>query len=63
VGEAIMRAIARLALERGAARIDLAVLDWNPARGFYERLGLSQQAEWLPYRLDRAGIEALAGEA
>lgn len=60
VGEALMRAIARLALERRAARVDLAVLDWNPARGFYERLGLSQQAEWLPYRLDRAGIEALA---
>jgi GNAT superfamily N-acetyltransferase len=62
VGETIMRAVARLALERGAARIDLAVLDWNPARSFYERLGLSQQAEWLPYRLDRAGIEALAEE-
>jgi GNAT superfamily N-acetyltransferase len=63
VGEAIVRAIARLALERGAARIDLAVLDWNPARGFYERLGLAQQAEWLPYRLEREGIEALAADA
>ena len=62
VGEAIMRAIARLALERNAARLDLAVLDWNPARGFYDRLGLSHQETWLPYRLDRAGIEALAGE-
>ncbi len=61
VGEAIMVAIARLALERGAARIDLAVLDWNPARGFYERLGMSHQADWLPYRMERAAIEALAG--
>lgn len=63
VGEAIMTAIARLALERDAARIDLAVLDWNPARGFYERLGLSHQNAWLPYRMDRTAIEALAGGA
>ncbi len=62
VGEAIMRAIARLALERNAARLDLAVVDWNPARGFYDRLGFAHHEEWLPYRLDRVGIEALASE-
>ena len=58
-----MAAVARLAHERGAARIDLAVLDWNPARGFYERLGMSHQADWLPYRMERPAIEALANEA
>lgn len=59
-GRALLQAIAVLARERGAARIDLAVLDWNPARDFYTRLGFAQQAEWLPYRLEADGIEALA---
>lgn len=59
-GRALLAAIARLARERNAPRVDLAVLDWNPARGFYERLGFRQQQEWLPYRLDADGIAALA---
>ena len=60
-GRALLEALARLAVARGAPRIDLAVLDWNPARAFYERLGFTRQHEWLPYRLDAAGITALAG--
>lgn len=62
-GRALMAAAAAVARERGCARLELSVLDWNPARGFYERLGMRHQESWLPYRLDAAGIEALAGEA
>ncbi|MGE3857247.1 MAG: N-acetyltransferase family protein [Dehalococcoidia bacterium] len=62
-GRAILQALARVARDRGAPRIDLAVLDWNPARGFYERLGFRRQQEWLPYRLEAAGIAALAEAA
>ncbi|TAJ16600.1 MAG: GNAT family N-acetyltransferase [Dehalococcoidia bacterium] len=62
-GRAILAAVAQIAWERGAARIDLAVLDWNPARGFYEALGMSQQDEWLPYRMERDAIARLATEA
>lgn len=62
VGLAILEALARIARDRGAPRIDLAVLDGNPARGFYEHLGFTRQHEWLPYRLEAAGISALAGE-
>jgi GNAT superfamily N-acetyltransferase len=61
-GRAILEALARIAHDRGAPRIDLAVLDWNPACGFYERLGFRQQSEWLPYRLEADGIAALACE-
>lgn len=61
-GRALLSALARLARDRGAARIDLAVLDWNPARGFYERLGFTQQTEWLPYRLEGDAIARLAGD-
>ena len=61
-GRAILEALARTARDRGAARIDLAVLDWNPARGFYTALGFTQQHEWLPYRLEADGIARLAGD-
>jgi len=63
VGRALMVAVTRLARDRGAARLDLAVLDWNPARGFYEGLGMSHQQTWLPYRMERDAIERLASEA
>ena len=63
VGRALMASVAAIAGERGSARVELSVLDWNPSRAFYERLGMSHQQEWLPYRLDGSGIEALAGEA
>ena len=63
VGRALMAAVARLARERDAARVDLAVLDWNPARGFYEALGMSHQRTWRPYRMEREAIDRLAAEA
>ena len=52
-----------LAHERGWPRLDLSVLDWNPARGFYERHGMSHQQEWLPYRMEADTIARLAAEA
>ena len=62
-GFALMTALAEIARDRGWKRLDLSVLDWNPARKFYEQLGMSHESEWLLYRLDEAGIEALAGAA
>jgi hypothetical protein len=35
-----MARLAAIAIERGWGRIDFHVLDWNPAREFYHRLGL-----------------------
>lgn len=60
VGHALMAATANIAAERKCARLELSVLDWNPARSFYERLGMVRQDGWLPYRLDVSGIERLA---
>ena len=59
-GFALMRRLAEIADQRGWTRLDLSVLDWNPARRFYERLGMSHQSEWLPYRMERPQIAALA---
>ncbi len=63
VGRALMSSVAGIARERGSARVELSVLDWNPARTFYERLGMSHQREWLPYRIEGDGINELADEA
>tara|TARA_Y100000588_G_scaffold371250_1_gene442335 strand:+ start:2366 stop:2863 length:498 start_codon:yes stop_codon:yes gene_type:complete len=59
VGHALMAAAANIAAERKCPRLELSVLDWNPARSFYERLGMIRQESWLPYRLDASGIERL----
>ncbi|SMH58769.1 GNAT family N-acetyltransferase [Azospirillum agricola] len=62
VGRKLLSAVARRAVERGYRRVDLNVLDWNPARGFYDRVGFRQMKEWLPYRLTGDGLTALAAE-
>ena len=62
VGRRLMTALARLTVQRRCARLDLSVLDWNPACGFYESLGLTRLAEWLPYRATGAALAALAQE-
>ena len=60
VARALMRALAQECRANGWRRIDLNVLDWNPARGFYERLGFRWIRTWLPYRLDGAALDKLA---
>ena len=59
-GFALMRALAQVAEARGWARLDLSVLDWNPARKFYHQIGMTHESEWLLYRLDDEGIAKLA---
>ena len=60
-GEALMRHLARTALEAGCGRMEWQVLDWNQlALGFYQRLGARRNHEWLPYRLLREDLERLA---
>lgn len=60
VGRRLLAALARVALERGCTRLDLDVLDWNPARRFYERSGLRRQRGWLAYRADAPALARLA---
>ncbi|WP_422003111.1 GNAT family N-acetyltransferase [Reyranella sp.] len=60
---ALMQALARECVAKGYKRIDLNVLDWNPARGFYERLGFRWIRTWLPYRLSGEALETLASSS
>lgn len=62
VGRRLMARLAAVALERGWGRIDFQVLDWNPARRFYERLGLGHVGDWLRYGGDEAALKRLAAE-
>ena len=61
VARALMVALAKECRALGYKRIDLNVLDWNPARGFYEKTGFRWIKNWLPYRLSGEALEKLAG--
>lgn len=63
VARALMQGLARECVAKGYKRIDLNVLDWNPARGFYERLGYRWIRNWLPYRLSGEALVALASSS
>ena len=64
IGRALLRALARVACERGCGRMEWAVLDWNePALKFYQSLGARQMKEWIVHRLTPVEIDKLAGEA
>ncbi|NNG02594.1 MAG: GNAT family N-acetyltransferase [Inquilinus sp.] len=59
-GRALVVRLARIAVERRCARFEFSVLDWNPARRFYEALGFEGLTEWIPYRLDGKALRRLA---
>ena len=60
VGQRLLVTLAKIAVARDCARLELSVLVWNPAREFYHRLGILHQEEWLPYRISRDALRALA---
>jgi len=63
LGRRLIVDMAQVAIRHDAQRLDLSVLEWNPARGFYQRLGIEHRADWLPYRIDGEALKRLASEA
>jgi GNAT superfamily N-acetyltransferase len=62
IGLALMRRLARIALDEGCARFAWEVLDWNePAILFYASLGAEVQRAWLNVRLEGEALARLAG--
>lgn len=60
-GEALLRYLARVALDRGCARFEWSVLDWNePALAFYRKLGAVPMDEWTVQRVSGEALVALA---
>ena len=61
IGKALLLHLVGIARERGCARMEWSVLDWNrTAIDFYRSLGARPQSEWTVYRLDQEALERLA---
>lgn len=61
VGRALLRHLARVAIERGCGRMEWSVLDWNdPAIGFYRSIGARPMDEWTVYRLTGDALRRVA---
>ena len=62
LGKALLAHLAALCIERGCARLEWSVLDWNaPSIGFYRNLGARMMDEWTVMRVDGDALTALAG--
>jgi GNAT superfamily N-acetyltransferase len=62
IGLALMRRLARVAVEMGCPRFVWEVLDWNePALRFYAGIGAEVLRPWLNVRLEGEALARLAG--
>jgi GNAT superfamily N-acetyltransferase len=61
LGRSLMAELARICLDRGYARLEWWVLDWNtPALDFYRTLGAHAMDEWTVHRITGAQLSDLA---
>lgn len=61
IGIALLKHLAKIAIERDCGRVEWGVLDWNqPAINFYEKLGAVPMDEWTKYRLTGDALKSLA---
>jgi GNAT superfamily N-acetyltransferase len=60
-GKALLQSLAAIAVSRGYARLEWAVLDWNqPSIDFYVSLGATPLDEWTVFRLTGPALSAAA---
>lgn len=63
-GGALLAELAAIAVDRGFARVDWSVLDWNtPAIDFYDSVGSEIRRDWIPCRLTDDALIAMAAKA
>lgn len=63
IGEALLRRLAQLAVERGCGRFEWSVLDWNEnAIRFYERMGATVMTDWRICRVTGDALRDLSGD-
>jgi len=64
LGKALLQSLAAVAVRRGYARFEWAVLDWNePSIEFYRSLGAVAQDEWTVFRLSGDALSRNAAAA
>lgn len=60
VGSRLFQRLGQIAAERGCARLEWAVLDWNqPAINFYRAMGATPLNEWTTWRLSGEALREL----
>ena len=63
IGEALLKALVRLAVDRGCGRLDWTTDEGNDgAQAFYERLGAKRIQQKVYYRLDAGALRAYADD-
>ena len=61
IGRAILRRLARIAVERDCGRLEWSVLDWNkPVLEFYKSLGALPMSDWTIHRVTGDTLRSLA---
>ncbi|MDD4509119.1 MAG: GNAT family N-acetyltransferase [Eubacteriaceae bacterium] len=62
-GKAVLKELARIAVERGCGRLEWWCLDWNkPSIDFYLSLGAEPMKDWTVYRATGETLDKLASE-
>ena len=60
-GKALLKELARIAVERGCGRMEWVCLNWNqPSIDFYRSLGAVPMDDWTIYRVAGDTLKALA---
>lgn len=63
VGKSLLRRVAAIAVERGCARLQWDVLDWNtPAIDFYRGIAAEMHGDWRRMRITGPALNTLAEE-
>lgn len=61
LGKALLQSLAATAVDRGYARFEWSVLNWNqPSIDFYRAMGAEPMTEWTTFRLTGSALEAAA---
>ena len=60
IGTALFKYCAHIAKENKCVRMEWVVLDWNPARKFYDHMGAKPLDEWVVYRLTGDALDNMA---
>lgn len=61
IGKALLKNLAKVAVERNCGRLEWSVLDWNtPAIDFYRSLGATMMDEWTVNRVTGEALMNLA---
>ncbi|TWX65106.1 GNAT family N-acetyltransferase [Colwellia sp. C1TZA3] len=62
-GVQLLKAMAKIAVEKDCARFEWSCLDWNtPSREFYHSLGAVAQEEWVGYRMTGKTLSNFAAD-